>query len=629
MDSDISKRKLAAILAADVVGYSRLMEHDEAGTLRELNKHLTVFKRLVPEHDGRIFGGAGDSVIAEFPSAVQALSCAMKIQNEIAANNTLPEASGTLRFRIGISLGDVIIEGDNLMGQGVNIAARIESLAEPGGINISNDVYRQVHNKLPADYRDAGLQSLKNIAEPIRVYRVTTQGSETGGAVSSLDHPARKQGTFALFAGIVVVIIVLGLWQWQPAETPPAPEQAAAKPADEILQQPGIAVLPLINMSNDPAQEYFSDGMTDDLITDLTKVSGLFVISRDSTFYYKGETQDVRKIAGDLGVRYVLHGSVRRAGDAVRVNLHLTDAGSGRQIWAERYDGEITNVFGLQDEITQQVVSALAIKLTRDERKKLARRQTNNLQAYETFLKAQELATRYSKNNNRAAQVLLQKAIELDPDFPMAYALLGWSQVFDAMNGWTAKREDSLDMATSIADKAIALDAELPLAYFVKGLVHREKGEYIKALAEAEKSIALDRNYANGHVLVATLLYYAGRPAEGLERIKVAMRLNPHHPHNYPFHLGQAYFILKRYDEAIAAFKQGLQSSPSSERLHVWLAATYAQAGRIPEAEWEISQVKDANPSFSQARMREAFPFKEKADLDHFLEGLRKAGAPE
>jgi len=628
MDSDISKRKLAAILAADVVGYSRLMEDDEEGTLRELNTRLAVFQRLVPEHAGRIFGGAGDSVIAEFPSAVQALSCALKIQDEIAADNTRPDASGNIRFRIGISLGDVIIEGDNLMGQGVNIAARIESLAEPGGINISNDVYRQVRNKLPADYRDIGLQHLKNIAEPVRVYQVTTAGCQAHGSVP-LARRAGRRGLLAIATAVVIVLVVFTLWPRQPAEIPLPPEpETASRPAG-ILQQPGIAVLPLINMNNDPAQEYFSDGMTDDLITDLTKVSGIFVIARDSTFYYKGETENIRKIAQDLGVRYVLHGSIRRAGAAVRVNLNLTDAGSGRQIWAERYDGDMTNVFGLQDEITQQVVSALAIKLTQDERKKLARRQTNNLQAYETFLKAQELATQYSKDNNRAAQKYLQQAIDLDPEFPMAYALLGWSHVFDAMNGWVARREDSLGRAAAIADKAIALDNELPLAYFVKGLVHREKGEYIKALAEAEKSIALDRNYANGHVLVATLLYYAGRPAEGLERIKVAMRLNPHHPHNYPFHLGQAYFILRRYDEAIAAFKQGLQSSPSSERLHVWLAAAYAQAGRVPEARWEMDIVRDVNPSFSLARMREAFPFQAQADLDHFLEGLRKAGASE
>jgi adenylate cyclase len=631
MGSANTKRRLAAILAADVVGYSRLMEKDEVGTLRELKKYLAIFQRLIPEYDGRIFGGAGDSVIAEFSSTVQAVTCAIEIQNAIAQGNTQTDASLLIQFRIGISLGDVIVDGDNLMGHGVNVAARLESLAEPGGINISNDVYRQVHGKVAANYKDIGLQNLKNIPQPVRVYRVTTGISETQSMTPLGRTTGHKQRNRRITSAIALLVIVgslyaiINIWQQQSPPNVPPGQQEPRLPAT-TSKLPGIAVLPFSNMSDDVTQDYFSDGMADDLITDLTKISGLFVIARDSTFYYKGETYDVRKVANDLGVRYVLHGSVRRANDQVRVNVQLTDASSGRQIWAERYDGDMTNVFGLQDEITEQVVTALAIKLNNTERERLTRRQTDNLEAYEYFLRGQELVARRSRNNNRAAQELLGKAIELDPEFAMAYALLGWSHVFDAMNGWAAVRKDSLTRAKSLASKALDLQEDIPLAYFVTGLVHREQGDYTKALFEAQKAIDLDPNYANGHVLLATLLYYTGRPEEGMERIKLAMRLNPHHPHNYPFHLGQAYFILKRYDEAIEVFKKGLEMNQSSERMHVWLAATYAQAGRIPDAEWEISQVKESNPSFSLSRISEAFPFKNPADSDHFLEGLRKAG---
>jgi adenylate cyclase len=631
MGSANTKRRLAAILAADVVGYSRLMEKDEVGTLRELKKYLAIFERLIPEYDGRIFGGAGDSVIAEFVSTVEALNCAMEIQNRIAQGQTQSDTSLIIQFRIGISLGDVIVDGDNLMGHGVNMAARLESLAEPGGINISNDVYRQVHGKVTAHYTDIGLQTLKNIPQPVRVYRVSTGVGLTHAEIPSVRTTGHKLKTRKIASAIGLLVIFGGLvaifniWQQQPMSKAP-PEQEMPRLPATSSKQPSIAVLPFLNLSDEVAQEYFSDGMADDLITDLTKISGLFVIARDSTFYYKGETYDIRKVAHELGVRYVLHGSVRRVNEHVRVNVQLTDTNSGRQIWAERYDGEMTNVFGLQDDITEQVVTALAVKLTNAERERLNRRQTENLEAYDYYLKGQDLAARRSKINNRAAQDLLGEAIKLDPEFAMAYALLGWCHVFDAMNGWTEVREDSLERAKSYALKAIELQKDIPLAYFVTGLVNREKGEYTQALFEAQKAIELDPNYANGHVLLATLLYYTGRPEEGLERIKLAMRLNPHHPHNYPFHLGQAYYILKRYDEAIEVFKKGLEMNPSSERMHVWLAAAYAQAGRIPDAEWEISLVHESNPTFSLSRISQAFPFKDPADRDHFLEGLRKAG---
>ena len=390
-----------------------------------------------------------------------------------------------------------------------------------------------------------------------------------------------------------------------------------------------IAVLPFDNLSGDPTQDYFSDGITDDLITQLAKLSDLTVIARDSTFVYKGQPVDVREVAERLGVSYLLHGSVRRKETSVRVNAQLINASAGNHIWAESYEEPMSDIFEVQDQITQNIVSALAARMNAREREELGRPQTDNPEAYDSFLQGRERFFRFAnKNENRKAREYFISAVTFDPDFSMAYAMLAWTHAFDAMNGWSPDREKSLLQARGLAVKALSLEERLPLAYFVAGLSYRETGEYVKALVEAEKAIRYDPNYANAHVLLATLLYYAGRPEEGLERIKKAIRLNPHHPYNYTFHLGQAYYILRRYDEAIETFQQGLASNPASERLHVWLAAAYAQAGISDEAEWQADQILTLNPEFSIERMGEAFPFKDKADLEHFEAGLIEAGLP-
>jgi len=420
-------------------------------------------------------------------------------------------------------------------------------------------------------------------------------------------------GAAVVLLGIVLAITIL---------RPTAPEPVG----DLQRAQRSIAVLPFENVGDDPTQGYFADGIADDLITDLTKISGLVVISRDSSFAYKGEPIDVSRIAGRLGVRYLLHGSVRRSGDQIRINAQLIDATTGKQLWAERYDGVAENLFRLQDEITSQIVAALAVKMTSAERERLARNDTDSVAAHDAFLRGEERFFRYARASNREARAMFQRSIDIDPRFSRAYAMLGWTHVFDFMNGWSDEPARSLAMAERFATQALAINASLPLAYFVRGLVYRERGEYVKALVEAEKSIALDPNYANGHVLTATLLYYAGRPQEGLERMKMAVQLNPHHPYNYPFHIGQAYFVLRRFPEAIAAFKQGLATNPASERLRVWLAAAYAQAGSIEQARWEMEQVRMGNPDVSLAKFQQAFPFRDQADLKIFLDGLRKAG---
>ncbi len=626
---DRPPRKLAAILQADVVGYSRLMGENESGTLSRLKAHQQeLVDPTIEAFHGKIVKLMGDGMLVEFTSVVDAVACAVAIQEQMPERNKGIPHTEQIEFRIGVNLGDVIVEEDDIYGDGVNITARLEGLAPPGGICISGTVYDALGNKLPLKYKFLGEQTVKNIVQPVRVYSVqpasgveqdTSQSGQTG----------KQKSKWWLSATVVLLIAaaigtLFWLQPWQQKE--PETTEPVAIP---LTDKPSIAVLPFDNMSDDATQQYFVDGMTDDLITDLTQLSSLHVISRDSVFKYRNDSENFSEVAEQLGVNYILHGSVRRANGQVRINAQLVDTTTGRQLWADRYDGNIRDIFKVQDQFTGKIVSALSLKLTETEQKTLARHDTNNLDAYEKFLRGEAQFFKYSRTGNHQARKYFEEAIKLDDHFSRAYAMLAWTHTFDFMNGWSTSPDKSLELGEQFATQALLLNNSLPMAYFVRGLVYRERGEYVKALVEAEKAIDLDPNYANAHVLLATLLYYAGRPEDGLARIKQAIDLNPHHPYNYPFHLGQAYFVLHRYDEAIAAFKQGLATNPASERLHIWLAATYAQSGNVEDAEWEIQEVLTANPEFRLDRLERAFPFSDPADLEHFMEGLRKAGLKE
>ena len=393
--------------------------------------------------------------------------------------------------------------------------------------------------------------------------------------------------------------------------------------------QASIVVLPFKSLNTHLKNDHFADGLTDDLTTALAKYRGLLVIARDSAFRYKGDKLSDSEIARRLKVNYVLRGSVRLSADQVRINAHLLDVSSGQQVWAERYDGRIHRIFDLQDKIVSQISSALALQVSSLNKSTMVLPRTASPRAYDSFLLGRQHFYQFrNKVENHTARLLFQKALEYDPNFALAYAMLGWTHAFDAMNGWTKDRGFSLDQGEKFANKAAKIQENIPLVYFVRGLVFRERGEYVKAMVEAEKAIALDSNYANAHVLNATLLYYAGRPEESIGRLRRAMRINPHHPFNYTFHLGQAYFVLKKYDQAVQAFNKGLDSNPSSERLHVWLGASYALSGNREDAKWHAEQAIVLNPSLSLETLKRAYPFKSVSDKEHFLEGLRRAGFP-
>ena len=441
----------------------------------------------------------------------------------------------------------------------------------------------------------------------------------TGGMPGAGSVWASRRKTILVSSLLLTALIVFGAVLWSVSGED-------REPVGNGASQPlSVAVLPFDNLSSDPQQSHVADGITDNLITDLTKISDLFVIARHTSFNYRHFSADLGELARELRVRFLLHGSVQREADRLRINAQLTDAASGNQLWAERYDGSVGDIFGLQDRITQNIVSTLAVNLTAGERRQLAHRDTGNLEAYESFLRGRERYYRFSREDNQAARRFYEKAIALDPAFARAYAMLALTYRQEVVNGWSADHDAALESALVLADKAMALNQDLPEAYFVKGLVHRERKEFADAIMAAERAIEIDPNYADGHIVLGSVLYLAGQPEQGLKRVEKAMRLNPHFPHNYQLCQGQALYVMGSYDEAIDAFTQGLERYPESERLHVWLAAAYAQTGHADAAQWEMDQVLALNPGFSVSYLEEASAFRYQTDLQSFLEGVRKA----
>jgi adenylate cyclase len=579
------ERKLTAILSADVKGYSRLMGEDEVGTLRTLTAHREVTDSLIQQHRGRIVGTAGDSVLAEFASAVDAVQCAVEIQRALRTKNAELPTDRRMEFRIGINVGDVIVEGPQIYGDGVNIAARLEALADGGGICISGTVYDQVENKLTLGYEYLGEQAVKNIAKPVRVYRVVEPGNTT-----------TVQGK---------------------SEVP--------SPLLPLPDKPSLVVLPFVNMSGDPAEEYFSDGITEDITTDLSRISSLFVISRSSAFTYKGKAVKVQDISREMGVRYVLEGSVRRANDRVRITAQLIDAPTDHHLWAERYDRPLTDIFALQDEIVQKIVTTLKLQLTLLEQGLLIRKTTDNVEAYDFYLRGMESVWRFTKEANVQARQMYEKALELDPNYASAYASLSMSYMLDWIFQWSLDPQ-TLVRAAEMAQKAIALNDSLPQAHTTLGYVYLWQKQHDQAIAAVKQAIALDPNFAQAYVNLGHFLVYAGRPEETVELVKKAMRLNPHYPAIYLLTLGNGYFFTGQYEEALAAYKTLGIHSPNLPVVHAGLAMTYSMLNREEEAQAEAAEAARLNPQLSLEVVKLLFPFKDPAALEFMLAALHKAG---
>jgi len=630
------ERRLAAVLVADVVGYSRLMNEDEEGTLRAVKD---TFKSLinpkVAQYRGRIIKLTGDGALMEFASAVDAVAFAVEVQCAMRERNHDVPEERRIEYRVGINIGDIIIEGDDIFGDGVNIAARLEGLAEPGGICVARNVFNQVKGKLDLTFKLLGKRKVKNIAEPVPVYQLLLN-DKAEQLVTEVQAGASVRAPWHSYAAAAFVLLFIAgsiiWWQpWAPKVVGPAPVDPAhvEQASLPLPDKPSIVVLPFNNISADPTQEYFVDGMTEDLTTDLSRVPGLFVIARNSAFTYKDKAVKVRDVSHELGVRYVLEGSVRKMGGRLRINTQLIDATTGGHIWAERYDRKLQDVFALQDEVVGKIVSALQVQLTASEKRGLGRQHANSVKAYELYLLGRREFVRRSKDGNSKARTLFEKAIDLDPRFARGYAYLSWAHTRDFIDGWSTKPANSLDQARNLVSKAIDLDDTLPLAQLVMGLVALYTKEHEKALVALEKAVALDHNYSDAYALTTRILNLAGRPEAGLEPMKMAMRLNPHQPQAYFFILGTAYFGLGRYADAVNALKEALARNPTAQRPRMWLVAAFSKLGQIEDAKWEAEELLTLDPDFSLKRISQVLPFKSREHLEVLLDGLRNAELPE
>ena len=623
------KRKLISILSADVKGYSRLMGEDEKGTVRTLNAYKEVMTGLIQHYHGRVVDAPGDNVLAEFGSVVDAVECAAEIQKELKTRNAdLPE-SRKMEFRIGVNLGDVIEDGEQILGDGVNIAARLEGLSEAGGICISGTAFDQVKNKLNLGYKYLGGQTVKNISEPVRVYRVLMESEAAGKVIGEKKiSPRRWQRPVLALVGILILIAAaVAVWQFALRPSPPPVEKAdPRKMALPLPDKPSIAVLPFMNMSGDKEQEYFSDGITGNIITGLSRIPRLFVIARNSTFIYKGKGVKVQQVAEELGVRYVLEGSVQRSESRIRITAQLIDAITGNHLWAERYDRDLKDIFAVQDEITIRIMGAMRVKLTEGEQD-LRGRSPRNLEAFLKILQAQEYIQRFNIEGNIMGKQLAEETIALDPEFAWGYYGLGSAHMMDVWLGLSKSPKESLEKAIELTQKAISLDPKgSATPYAALGYLYTLKRDYDKAIAEGEKAVALDPGGADAYALLGMSLNYADRPKEAIPLFEKAIRLNPNGPTHYFLNFGTSYRTMGQYQEAITQYKKALRIAPNNIIAHLALAATYSSLGRDEEAHAEAEEVLKINPKFSLESYAKMLPFKNQAETDRLIEALRKAG---
>jgi adenylate cyclase len=591
MTPDQVKRKLAAILSADVKGYSRLMEEDEEETIRTLKAFMEVINGFIQQHRGRVVATGGDSVLAEFASVVDAIRCAVGIQEELKERNKNVEKNQRMEFRIGVNLGDVVEEGDTILGDGVNIAARVQSLAQAGGICVTGTAYDQVKNKLAVGYEYVGEQQVKNIKEPVKIYRVLME-----------------PGVQMTAGGVEVA--------------------SKEKMAFPLPDKPSIAVLPFVNMSKDPDQEFFSDGITEDIITALSKIPKLFVIARNSTFTYKGKPVKVKQVSEELGVRYVLEGSVQRSGDRVRITAQLIDALSGYHLWAERYDRDLDDLFALQDEVTLKILMTMQVKLTEGEIPSGFEKYLKGKQDLECYLKLWEgvyyLRTLSIDSNNKARRIA-EEIVTKWPENPMGHVILGWTYYMDLRSGSTKSPRESLEKAMQMAQKALTTDDSYARTHGLLSAIYSQKREYDRAIAEGERALVLDPNVAEAHEQYAMCMVYADRSMEAIPIIQKAIRLNPLGSTSAFVVLGLAYTLTDRFEEAVSAYQQAILRSPDNIFAHLLLVSAYIRTGREKEAQAEAAEVLRINPNFSLENFAKALPFKDQSVVDIVISDMRKA----
>ena len=578
------KRRLAAILAADMVGYSRLMGADEEGTIaRQKARRSELIDPEIAKHGGRIVKTTGDGLLVEFPSVVDAVRCAVQVQQAMAGREAGVPEDRRIQYRVGINLGDIVIDGDDIYGEGVNVAARLEALAEPGGVSISGKVFEEVRNKLDLGFEDMGAQVVKNIAEPVQVWRVLL-------------------------------------------EAPPAFDEPPALP-----DKPSIAVLPFTNMSGDEEQEYFADGVTEDVITALSHVRWLFVIARNSSFAYKGQSPDIRQVAADLGVRYVLEGSVRKAGSRIRLTAQLIDGATGSHIWAERYDRELVHIFDLQDELTVTIAGAIEPALGQAERARARTKHSENLGAWDIYQQGMSYLHKRTKGDLEAAQRLFARAIELDPNLVPAYSAAAEGCLFQIVDGSADSPQERREAGLRFGNKAVELDNQDAGAHYALGRAYMVRREHERAIPELQTAVELNPSLAWAHYALGMAYGTSGNPEKAIAPIEMAMRLSPHDPYKGQFmvRLGEAYLFMGKHEEALAWAERSLREPNFRWSRYGLLISALGHLGRVDDAKQAIRALFEIRPEINVKFASEWWPISDDHAREILLEGLRKAGLPE
>jgi adenylate cyclase len=577
-------RKLRAILSADVKGYSILMADDEVATIQTLKNYRNIMSACIEQHGGRVVDAVGDNLLAEFESAVDAVQCAVEVQKELKVKNQDIHEDKRLEFRIGVNIGDVIQDGDRLFGDGVNVASRIEGLADAGGVCISRNTYDQVKNKLELEFKFLGEHEVKNIKEPVRVYKVIMENE---------------------------------------------PHKPLVKEPFDLPEKPSIAVLPFNNMSGDPSQEYFSDGLTEQIISGLCKINKLFVIARNSSFAYKDKSINIKQIAKELGVKYILEGSVQKAGDRVRITAQLIDATTDYHMWAESYDRDLSDIFALQDDITIKLINSMRVNITEGQQLLLYRDEINNLKAYDKYLRGIECFYRVNRQDNAQARKFIKQALILEETSSLLFSMLGWTHVFDFLNNWSEYPLVSFEETEKNANKALELNDSLDIPHMLMSWIHLFKKEHDKAIISAKHAVDLNPNGSETIAHLGFITNMSAEPEAAIRIFKKAFRLNPIPPTYFYYFLGGAYRSAGQYEKAVEILNQSISIDSESLAPYLDLAVCYIELKEIDQAKLSANKVLEIDPNFRVGYHKKVLPVKDKDELERYIGNLRKAGLPE
>jgi len=622
--------KLAVILHADIVGSTTLVQQDEQKAHQRIQDAFQRFGKTISSYHGQVRELRGDALLAEFERASDAVCAALAFQSSQLECNARLDDDIRPQLRVGIALGEVIIADDTITGAGVVLAQRLEQKTEAGGLCITPAIREALPKRLPFELQNLGEQDLKGFDEAIGVYRVALKAGATipppegyrdGG------RPGSSRNNMAVIVAVVVVFLgvaAYGFLSWFPREAD-GPEAVV----ETLQEKPSIAVLPFDNMSGDPEQEYFADGITEDLTTDLSRISGLFVVARNSAFAYKGRSVDLRTVADELGVRYLLEGSVRRSGDQIRINAQLIDGENGGHMWAERFDGTMADVFELQDHVNRKIVAALEINLTPADEERFERVETTSPEAYDVLLRGIEQYNTFTIDTVAEARELFKQAAAIDPNYARAYANIALTHVTEINFFWSRDREESIRLGLEYARKAVELDDSIPQIYLTRSILYLAQRQHQAALEAAQRTIEVHPNYVDGYATSAFISSYSGSFENGLEAVDQAIRINPRGTGVYLSIKGRILFLMKRYDEALPILEEALERNPAFDRIHLDLAALYAQLGRIEDAEWSVEEALAINPDITLAKERRESIYLRESDLEHYVDALRKAGVPE